>query len=75
MTKKDQLVKKINTLLETSSEEQLVLIDATLKEIITSNVFRKKEDQQSSNFTRNGMQSMLTDVEEGNWGSLYRNNS
>jgi len=69
---RERIIKKIKILLETSSDAQIKMIENKLKYLIQSNEFNNLYEKQSTNYTTNGMQSMKEDLEEGNWGTLYR---
>jgi len=67
---------KIETLLKTSSDTQILMIEEVLTPLVYSKEFMANNHKESQNFTKNGLCSFSTlteDVEEGNYGSLYRN--
>ena len=67
---------KIETLLKTSSDAQIVMIHEVLKPLVYSKEWSQNNHKESMNFTTNGLtsaQNIMEDVSEGNYGSLYRN--
>ncbi len=75
MENRDLLIKRIYVLLETSSDEQVAMIDRLINIVLEFANWDKLKHEESDNFTTNGMQDSGEDVEEGNWGTLYRNPS
>jgi pectin methylesterase-like acyl-CoA thioesterase len=65
---------KISTLLETASDGQLVLLDKKIRELIGTKDWSDNSVAENRNFTSNGS-PVFEDVEEGNYGTLYRNPS
>ena len=68
---------KIETLLKTSSDAQILMIHEVIKPLVYSKEWSENNHKESRNFTTNGLSSpvnIMEDVSEGNYGSLYRNN-
>ena len=72
MENRDILIKKINILLETSSDEQIAMIDKLINLAIEFAKWDELQHEESKNFTSSDVPNAGEDVEEGNWGTLYR---
>jgi len=72
MKNRDRIIQKINVVLDDASDVQLKKLEAVIGDIILTEDYCNLYEPHSDNFTQNGMQSTATDVEEGNWGTLYR---
>ena len=72
MNEREKIIIRLKTLLDTSSDVQLKMIEKVVKDLLEDKDFKKNKSSESQNFTTNGMQSTYEDVQEGNYGTLYR---
>lgn len=70
--KREQIIKKLVNFIECSSDAQVRMIDEMIKKLTFTKKFFDLYEPPSNNFTTNGMQGTSQDIEEGNFGTLYR---
>lgn len=63
---------RMNNLFDTLSDTQLMYIQSLIVPVLADEQFQGLYEPESKNFTQNGLLSMVEDVSEGNWGTLYR---
>lgn len=64
---REKTIRKINILLETSSDLQIKYIDKLLGNAVAKEEFRVMQHKESRNFTKSDVPNADEDVEEGNW--------
>lgn len=70
---RDRIIRKINLLLEDSSDSQLKYLDEELKKILANDEFQLLYEAHSSNYAKVDSDIYKgSDVAEGNYGTLYR---
>lgn len=75
MNERDNIIRAINLVLESSSDTQLNLLKSVVKKTLNSEKFISLGEKIIKNVATSDRSNTLEDVSEGNWGTLYRNNS
>lgn len=71
---RDTTIKRLSLLLETSSDEQIEKIEEAIKLLMKDERWSEFDARPSTNFARSSVPFASEDVEEGNFGTLYRGN-
>lgn len=75
MKERDSIIRAINLVLESSSDTQLSLLKSVVKETLNSEKFISLGEKIIKNIATSDRSNTAEDVSEGNYGTLYRNNS
>ena len=75
MKERDNTIRAINLVLESSSDTQLSLLKSVIKETLNSEKFISLGEKIMRNIATSDRSNTAEDVSEGNYGTLYRSSN